>query len=174
MGGVCLAMLLLTTGWHYEVLRALGTVLPRRAASGRGRMLVVLLGIVVAHAVEVLLYAAAYYLLARQAWVGALGGSAAPSFNVSLYFSLETFSSLGYGDVVPTGALRLLAGGEALNGLLLVGWSACYVHAVLDFFPAQVVERGDQDHDRQRAQPRCRFSTTIPPAERRYSLHRAR
>lgn len=44
-------------------------------------------------------------------------------FSRCLYFSAETFTTLGYGDVVPHGDLRLLAGIEALNGLLLIGWT---------------------------------------------------
>jgi hypothetical protein len=173
MGGLCLALLVLTTAWHYEALRALGFVLARRVTGGRGRMPVVLLGIALTHALEVLAYAAAYYLMARHAAIGALGGSAAPSFNASLYFSLETYSSLGYGDIVPTGALRLLAGAEALNGLMLLGWSACYVHAVLGPFPAPGDGR-THDRDGQGRSGGIGFSTATRPAERRYSRRRAR
>ena len=49
-----------------------------------------------------------------------------------LYFSAETFTSLGFGDIVPTGSLRLLAGFEALNGLLLIGWSASYIYISME------------------------------------------
>lgn len=51
-----------------------------------------------------------------------------------LYFSAETYTSLGYGDVVPGGALRLLAGMEALNGLLLIGWSASFIYIAMERF----------------------------------------
>jgi hypothetical protein len=172
MGGLCFGLLMLTTAWHYEALRALGFVLSRRAASGRVRVPVVLLGIVLAHALEVLAYAAAYYLMARHA-IGALGGSGAPSFNMSLYFSLETYSSLGYGDIVPTGALRPVAGTEALNGLMLLGWSACHVHAVLGPFPARGERRSD-DRGGQGSTGGAEFSTGTPPAGRRDSRRRAR
>jgi len=145
--GLCLALLMLTAGCHHEALRVLGFFVRRDTAIGRGPATVVLFGIFVAHALEVLAYAGAYYLMARHGGVGTLGGSAAPSLDASIYFSLETFSSLGYGDIVPTGALRLVAGLEAVNGLLLIGWSACYVHAVLDPFPAQLDRR---THDRNR------------------------
>ncbi len=39
----------------------------------------------------------------------------------AIYFSFVTATSLGYGDVVPVGALRLLAVGEGAAGLLLFG-----------------------------------------------------
>jgi len=40
------------------------------------------------------------------------------------YFSLVTYTSLGLGDIVPMGHLRLIAGIEALNGFLLISCSA--------------------------------------------------
>ena len=39
---------------------------------------------------------------------------------------------LGFGDVVPNGPLRLLAGAEALNGLLLIGWSASFLYLEME------------------------------------------
>lgn len=42
--------------------------------------------------------------------------------------------AVGYGDVVPSGELRLLAGVEALNGLLLIGWSASYTFIAMERF----------------------------------------
>ena len=151
MGCCCVALLLLTTGIHYEALRFLGLALPRGGAARRARPMLLLLGICVVHVIEVFAYAGAYYLLAQHAGAGTLGGAVAPPFNASLYFSLETYSSLGYGDIVPSGALRMMAGVEALNGLLLLGWSACYVHAALDG-----------------------ISTSIPRAGRRCTRRRAR
>ena len=43
------------------------------------------------------------------------------------YFSLVSYTSLGLGDIVPTGHLRLVAGVEALNGFLLISCSAAYL-----------------------------------------------
>jgi hypothetical protein len=51
-----------------------------------------------------------------------------------LYFSAETFTSLGFGDVTPVGPIRLLAGLEALNGLLLIGWSASFTYIAMERF----------------------------------------
>jgi uncharacterized protein YjbI with pentapeptide repeats len=42
-------------------------------------------------------------------------------FAASLYFSIVTFTTLGYGDIVPLGLFRLAAGTEALLGILLTG-----------------------------------------------------
>ena len=51
-----------------------------------------------------------------------------------MYFSAETYTSLGFGDVTPLGPIRLLAGVEALNGLLLIGWSASYTFIAMERF----------------------------------------
>lgn len=42
-------------------------------------------------------------------------------FRTALYFSLVTFSTLGYGDLVPTAGFRLFAASEAIAGLVLSG-----------------------------------------------------
>jgi hypothetical protein len=39
---------------------------------------------------------------------------------------------VGYGDIVPLGALRLVACVESLNGLLLLAWSGAFLYGVLD------------------------------------------
>jgi voltage-gated potassium channel Kch len=52
-----------------------------------------------------------------------------PDIATSLYFSTVTFSTLGYGDVLPPERWRLLAALEAVNGFLLIGWSTAYLIA---------------------------------------------
>jgi hypothetical protein len=42
-------------------------------------------------------------------------------FHTSLYFSIVTFTTLGYGDLLPKKQFRLLTGTEALTGIVLTG-----------------------------------------------------
>lgn len=130
----CLVLLVITTMIHYEVLRLLTRTLPGLGIQPRAKLIVVIFATFLAHTVEILLYALAIYLLVRVGGLGTLDDSNRFSLDVSLYFSAETFTSLGYGDVVPGGALRLLAGAEALNGLLLIGWSASYAYIAMERF----------------------------------------
>ncbi len=134
VAAVCAAMLLLTASTHYETLALLNASLPRLAMPRRLKVLVVLVVVFAAHVLEMALYALAYYGLGGLAHVGTLSGGASASVASCLYFSTETFTSLGFGDVTPGGPLRLLAGMETLNGLLLVGWSASYIHLCMDRF----------------------------------------
>jgi len=69
---------------------------------------------------------AGYWLIAA-AGVGALVSGGAPAgstlrgFASDVYFSAVTATSVGYGDIVPTGAARVLAIAESIAGLILFG-----------------------------------------------------
>lgn len=134
IGALCVLLLVMTTVIHYEVLRGLNAGLPFIAIPHRARLVIVIFGAFFAHAVEIFLYALAIYLLIRHAGLGTLGGDSHLSISAALYFSAETYTSLGYGDLVPTGDLRMLSGAEALNGLLLIGWSVSYTYLSMERF----------------------------------------
>lgn len=60
---------------------------------------------------------------------GAIAGSQSLGFAECAYFSFSNYSSLGYGDLVPSGPLRFMAGMEALTGLVLIGWTASFMYS---------------------------------------------
>jgi Ion channel len=134
---ICLALLVLTTIIHYEILTGLSSSLPSFRIPARTKLIIVIFGTFLAHAMEIVLYSAAIYFISHQLGWGKLGGINNVSFNVCVYFSTETFTSLGFGDIVPNGKLRLLSGAEALNGLLLIGWSASYSYIAMERFWAE-------------------------------------
>lgn len=132
---IAAALLVVVTGFvHYEVLRGLNTRLPGLAVPDRFKLLVVIAVAFVAHAFEILLYGVAVYFLVVHVGAGELSGASGSFFSASLYFSAETYTSLGFGDVTPTGPIRLLAGVEALNGLLLIGWTASFTYISMERF----------------------------------------
>jgi ion channel len=51
---------------------------------------------------------------------------AMPDMQTSLYFSAVTYTTTGYGDLVLPKEWRLLAGVEALTGILMCGWSTAF------------------------------------------------
>lgn len=81
-------------------------------------MLSVVFGLFAVLTVEVWLWACAFLL------VGAF-----PDFEHSLYFSTVSFSTVGYGDVIPAYQWRMLGALEAVNGFLMIGWSTAYLIA---------------------------------------------
>ena len=130
----CLFLLVATTFIHYEVLRLLTAGLPVLRIRPRVQLIFVIVGAFVAHFLEILLYGGAYYVLATVFHIGSMGDPGTLPFTRCLYFSAETYTTLGYGDVLPHGDLRLLAGLEALNGMLLIGWTASYTFLSMERF----------------------------------------
>lgn len=51
----------------------------------------------------------------------------------AIYFSLVTFTTLGYGDITINSSNRILAGFEAMNGVLLLGWTTAMMFSLLQF-----------------------------------------
>jgi hypothetical protein len=47
---------------------------------------------------------------------------------------MTCYTTLGIGDLYPTGALRILSGVEALNGLVMVGWTASLTYLYMEKF----------------------------------------
>jgi hypothetical protein len=112
---------------HHEGLRAI----ERRAARATWTRLVlmgVVFGIFTLHGLEIGLYAGAYALGTDLLHLGRLVGDVDGTSLEMLYFSAETFTTVGFGDIVPEGPLRLLASFEPLNGLILLGWSTSFVY----------------------------------------------
>lgn len=128
--GLALTLLAVTTGFHYEALRLLLHRLYGRHISLRWvvRLLVALVAI---HGAEIALYAGAYAFGADVLGVGRLRGAAADGWVDFCYFAAETYSTLGYGDLVPIGALRFVASIEAVNGVLLLAASGAFLSGVL-------------------------------------------
>jgi voltage-gated potassium channel len=54
-----------------------------------------------------------------------------PAFEASLYYSLMSFTTVGYGDVVPPESWRLLGPVEATVGVLMLGWSTGIIVAAV-------------------------------------------
>lgn len=79
--------------------------------------------LLIVHILEVLLWAIAYYSLPAITEL--------KDFQDSVYFSMVTFTSLGYGDIVISSKWKLLSGIQAMAGMLVFGWSSALLFAVL-------------------------------------------
>lgn len=101
----------------------------------RRPMLFVLGTVFMAHLCEVLLFAVAFYMMHWNADLGSIAGSAEmdrESFIDYFYFSITSYTTLGVGDLVPTGAIRIVTGIEALVGLVLIAWSASFSYLMME------------------------------------------
>ncbi len=112
---------------HFEALNLLGGVL-RKIQSRRGSVLAVMIGLLIAHTVEIWLYGGAYVLLEQVGVFGELltTETAPLDWLDRVYYSGMVYTTVGFGDITPTGALRLLSATEALIGLSMITWSASF------------------------------------------------
>jgi voltage-gated potassium channel Kch len=53
------------------------------------------------------------------------------NFEKAIYFSLVTFTTLGYGEITIDSEARILAGLEAINGIILIGWSTAFMFSIV-------------------------------------------
>lgn len=122
-----LTLIVLMVFIHYEVLFQLADKLPDLKLKPRYRVLVGVFAILIAHIVEIWLFALAYFFTIQIEGFGSLTGN----FNQSLldcsYFSFTNYTTLGYGDIEPSGHIRFMTGIESLTGLLMITWSASFL-----------------------------------------------
>ena len=130
----CLFLIVATNLIHFEILGTLNARLASVNVPRRSKLLLVVFWVTIAHIVEIVLYGVVLYGLIAYCDVGSLKGTLEFSLRNCIYFSAETYTSLGFGDVIPSGEVRVLAGVEALNGLLLIGWSASYAYVEMGRF----------------------------------------
>jgi len=130
------------------VIHALGTTTWVRYLIGRHRndnlatlrsSVVVLVSMAVVifllHTVEIILWAVAYLVLIPPPELA--------TFEEAAYFSFVTFTTLGYGDITLSQEWRLLSGMEALNGILLVGWSTAMIFSVMQSIWREIADNNN-------------------------------
>lgn len=85
----------------------------------------------VAHMLEIFLFAVAYFYMLHHLDVGHLTGEFDGSFFDCFYFSFVTYTSVGFGDIVPDGWIRFTVGVEALLGLMMITWTASLLYLAM-------------------------------------------
>lgn len=109
---------------HYEVSVRLWRRLEKSRSTLRRRFLKLIFVLFAAHVTEIWIFALAMALLETHPLAGELVGIEAIAFLDYVYFSAITYTTLGYGDLVPQGPIRFVCGTEALIGFMLITWSA--------------------------------------------------
>lgn len=131
---VALFLIVVTVVLHYEALRLTADITPRLAIPPRARILVVIAVAFLAHCVEIALYAWAFWAAGNHLGLGEIAGALEGTPVDYLYFSAATFTTLGVGDLVVEGPLRIVVGLESLNGLVLITWSASFTYLSMERF----------------------------------------
>lgn len=97
------------------------------------------------HTVQAALWSVAFYFLPATA-------PQFSSFLEALYFSFVTFTTLGYGDIYLHSNWRILSGIEAINGIIMIGWSTALMYSLVQHLfksfqkdtTTQATPKGDQ------------------------------
>jgi len=126
--GIGVLLLMLTTAIHAVAMKFARDIVMSHVGRLRQALrtfpLYNVLGIIllmfVALFLEVYLWALVYLLL------GAIEG-----LEQALYFSMVTFTTLGYGDIVLPAKWNLLSSIEGANGIIMFGWTTAIVMAVV-------------------------------------------
>ena len=72
------------------------------------------------------------HLLEMAVWATAFTAAGVlPDFETSLYYSLKSYTTVGYGDVLPPTSWRLIGPIEAAVGILMLGWSTSIIVAAV-------------------------------------------
>ncbi len=113
---------------HYEFLYRLSALIPRIPIIPRFRIVLGVIGALVAHTLEIWLFAFGFYFMDNVKGWGHLTGNITHHIMDYAYFSFTTYTTLGFGDIEPLGDLRFLTGLEALTGLVLITWTASFLY----------------------------------------------
>ncbi len=113
---------------HYEFLYRISRYIPHMTVKHRLRILFGVFAALIAHAVEVWVFALAFYYMHHADGWGHLEGNFDGSLLDCTYLSFTTFTTLGFGDIQPIGDLRHLTGLESLTGLVLITWTASFLY----------------------------------------------
>jgi hypothetical protein len=96
-------------------------------------MVATAVALMVAHTLEVFVWAVAYAIV-----------GAAPADSDLLYFAFVNYTTLGYGDITPVQTWRLSGPMTAMNGILMFGWSTALLFEVLrktlEYFASNVTQ----------------------------------
>lgn len=117
-------LMIVTVLAHYETLRSIMALRRKWGPSPRAEVLALISGSLLAHIFSVSIYAIAFAWMHGHPDLGSLEGRIGADAADFFYFSLTCYTTLGFGDVYATGPMRIIAGMEALNGLVLIAWSA--------------------------------------------------
>lgn len=120
--GMAMTLYLLIIAVHCSIVRRLGLINSRKMRTFL--LICIVLGFL--HIGEVGLYAVAFSI-GDTLGIGSFDNVTSMSAMDTFYFSLVNFTTLGLGQVYPTGHLRFLAGFEAFNGFLCISMSASLI-----------------------------------------------
>ncbi len=120
--GICSVVHITIIVWSISLMKVLGPKLTRYSAKVR---LSVLLGkafgfVIISHSIQVWILAFSFVI-----------STAIPHIGDAVYFSLTTYTTLGYGDVLLGEDFRIYGAMASVTGLLNIGLSTAFLAGLL-------------------------------------------
>ncbi len=119
---------------HFEVLNLLSLTIPKLPINRRLSILFGVFGALLAHVIEVWVFAFGIYGVVISRKFGELIGPMEETLLDCVYFSFTCYTTLGFGDVHPVGNIRFLTGLEALTGVVLIAWTSSFMFIEMQKF----------------------------------------
>lgn len=133
--GITILVVGITVGLHYEVLLRLSQKANAwHHIRPRVRILILIVSILILHVIEIWLFGCALYTTHYYPRLGDVSGANPFTLLEAVYLSATTYSTVGYGDLIPHGPIRFLLGMEALVGLVMITWSASFTYLEMQRF----------------------------------------
>lgn len=120
------SLVAVTFTFHYRVLLWLGLNTPKMNLPTQTQVLVIIVVLFLTHIVEIGFYAITYSWSVSSLKLGMFQGAPVGDAMSYLYYSGVIYTTLGLGDILPEGHIRFITAMEALNGFLLITWSASF------------------------------------------------
>ena len=127
-----IALVLGCVAGHYEGLNWLARRLAHREGPRRPRVLYAVLGAVGLHIAEIWIFGLGIWALLHLPDAGAIVGVGTSPLLDAIYLSAVTFTTVGFGDLAPSGPIRFVIGTEALLGFVLLTWSASFTYLEME------------------------------------------
>jgi len=120
--GLCSVIHITTIVWSVSLVKLLGPKLARYSARLRlGVLLSKAFGfVIISHAIQIWILAFSFVII-----------KAIPTLGEAVYFSLTTYSTLGYGDIILDVDHRVYGAMASITGLLNIGLSTAFLAGLL-------------------------------------------
>lgn len=129
-----LALILITVVIHYQGLCWLSCFYQSRKSHANIRLPMIMFGMTCLHLIEILLYAGVFFLLHHYSTNGGFTEAFEATVWNYVYFSGVNYTTLGMSEFYPTGHFKVLAFTEALNGFMMLTWSATFFYSLAGQF----------------------------------------
>ena len=122
--GLSILIVALCITVHYEALNGMAKLV-HRPERHRWVVMLMMYGLLLAHVAEIWIFGFGYKVAQEWLGLGNITGTGDGLFDY-MYYSAMVYTTVGFGDQIPDGAIRMLTSTEALSGFALITWSASF------------------------------------------------